>query len=146
MSGFPGRRGAPATMPRGRYAVEPHRRGGPLVVRTAEEQAAYDGMYPDGPWRSDERGWLLAGGPRNQYVLHPEDVLPLDLHPELERSHGCCGPGGDDGANRVCACGAEVATAYAGCVTPYETLFPPAAVRVVPVGEAFGGGPDGHVL
>ncbi|MFD7965641.1 hypothetical protein ACFV5J_33085 [Streptomyces zaomyceticus] len=36
--------------------------------------------------------------------------------------------------------------AYADCVTPYETLFPPAAVRVVPAGEAFGGGPDGRVL
>ncbi|MFI8960646.1 hypothetical protein ACIGO8_00920 [Streptomyces sp. NPDC053493] len=134
LPGPDGRRRPPATMPRARYAVEPEHRGAPFVA--CEDEDAYDGTYPGGPWRSDERGLLVSAGLRGQYVLHPDDVLPLGFHPEIRRLVGCCGPAGDDGVNRVCACGAEVATAYADCCGPYETLFVPDAVRVVPAPEA----------
>ncbi|WP_370415051.1 hypothetical protein [Streptomyces fradiae] len=127
-----GYRRPPATLPRGRYAVDPERRTGPFVPYEGDDDA-YDGAFPDGPWRCGESGWLVAGGPRDCYVLHPDDVLPLDFHPDYRRLIGCCGPAGDGGANRVCACGAEVAIALGDCTTAYETLFPPDAVRVEPV-------------
>ncbi|GAA3390497.1 hypothetical protein [Streptomyces roseoviridis] len=137
-----GLRRSPATMPRGRYAVQPDHRGAPFVPCPEEDEDAYDGIHPGGPWASDERGWLVSAGPRNQYVLHLDDVLPLDLHPEPLRSSGCCGAAGADGPNRVCACGAEVATLYADCSTPYEILFAPGAVRVVPAPRPGGPIPD----
>lgn len=127
MPGDDGQRHAPATLPRGTYAVDPEPSGAPFVP--CEDEDAYTGAYPGGPWMSEGGVLLVAAGPRNSFVLHPDDVLPLDFHPDLDRLGGCCGPSGDKGVNRVCACGAEVATVFGDCYGPYETHLDADAVR-----------------
>ncbi|MFE5873605.1 hypothetical protein ACFQ6V_33845, partial [Streptomyces roseifaciens] len=66
------------------------------------------------------------------FVVHPDDVLGTDWHPDTMRLTGCCqGPAGGDGLNLVCSgCGAEVATRQADCYTQDQVVFDPAAVCV----------------
>ncbi|MGW1171314.1 hypothetical protein [Streptomyces sp. NPDC002550] len=130
LPGPDGLRRAPASMPRGTYAVDPLPHGAPFVPVPDDEE--YDGVVPGGKWMSDERGFLVSAGPRGTYVLPPLDVVELDAHPDVMRGMGCCGPDGEHGVNRVCVCGAEVAIAAADCTTEYATRFVPDAVRRVP--------------
>ncbi|GAA2518397.1 hypothetical protein GCM10010393_59210 [Streptomyces gobitricini] len=127
--GDDGRRHAPATLPRGTYAVDPEPSGAPFVPREDQDEDTYEGAYPGGPWMSEGSALLVAAGPRNTYVLHPDDVVGLAPHPDSDRLGGCCGPTGHNGVNRVCGCGAEVATDFGDCYGPYEIHFDPGAVR-----------------
>ncbi|MFJ3904589.1 hypothetical protein [Streptomyces sp. NPDC090025] len=131
-----GKRRPPATLPRGCYAIDPEPSGAPMVPYEGDDDS-YPGAYPGGPAQLGEDGdWLVAGGPRNSYVTHPDDVVELDFHPDFARLGGCCGPAGDLGVNRVCpGCGAEAATVFGDCVGPYETHFAPDAVRAVPAAD-----------
>jgi hypothetical protein len=109
-----GRRHGPPSVPRGTYVVDPQPFGAPFE--------------PIGPG-DDERGFLVAAGPRGTYVLHPDDVVDLVPHPDPYRLIGCCGPDGRAGINHVCVCGAEVAIVAADCTSRYETRLVPDAVR-----------------
>ncbi|WP_371525140.1 hypothetical protein OG302_02575 [Streptomyces sp. NBC_01283] len=64
------------------------------------------------------------------FVVHPDDVIGTDQHPDIMRWIGCCqGPAGGDGPNLVCSgCGAEVATRQADCYTQDQVVMEPAAV------------------
>lgn len=68
---------------------------------------------------------VVSAGPRNTIVIHPDDAPSLQVHPDSSRLGGCCGPFGDNGPNRVCACGAEVATLMADCYGPHELHLDP---------------------
>ncbi len=64
------------------------------------------------------------------FIVHPDDVIGTEQHPEVMRSIGCCqGPAGADGLNLVCRdCGAEVATRQADCYTQNQVTLDPSAV------------------
>ncbi|MDH6439809.1 hypothetical protein M2158_008350 [Streptomyces sp. SAI-144] len=124
-----GRRHGPPSVPRGTYVVDPQPFGAPFEPIGPDEEEEYDGIVPGGMWMSDERGFLVAAGPRGTYVLHPDDVVDLVPHPDLYRLIGCCGPDGRAGINHVCVCGAEVAIVAADCTSRYETRLVPDAVR-----------------
>jgi hypothetical protein len=64
------------------------------------------------------------------FVVHPDDVVGTDRHPDLNRWMGCCqGPAGHWGPNLVCSgCGAEVATRQSDCCTQDQVAFEFAAV------------------
>ncbi|QHA09019.1 hypothetical protein GQF42_42525 [Streptomyces broussonetiae] len=66
------------------------------------------------------------------FIIHPDDAVGTDRHPDIMRSIGCCqGPAGNDGPNLVClACGAEVATRQSDCYTQDQVVFEPAAVCI----------------
>ncbi|MFI6449548.1 hypothetical protein [Kitasatospora sp. NPDC050543] len=89
-----------ATIPRGRYAIDPE----PFT-------------HPRVP------------APPGDIVLNPEDAVGLVEHPDEHRSQGCCGPEGLSGSNRLCRCGAEVGTLLADCWTACELRLHPALVR-----------------
>ena len=115
---------APATMPRGFYAVDPDPTGAPFVP--AEDQDSCAPSYPGGPTIIAKGIELVSGGPRNTLLLHPEDMPGLTLLPTGEA--GCCGAPGDKGPNRGCACGAVIGTEMSDCYTPYELHLVPGAV------------------
>lgn len=64
------------------------------------------------------------------FIIHPDDSVGADRHPDVMRSIGCCqGPAGGDGLNLVCSgCGAEVATRQADCYTQDQVVLESAAV------------------
>ena len=131
LPGPDGRRHGPPSVPRGTYVVDARPFGAPFVPFVpAYPDEEYDGVVPGGKFMSDERGDLVPAGPRGTYVLHPDDVLGIDPHPDHRRLTGCCGPTGDYGVNHVCRCGAEVAIVAADCCSGYETRLVPDAVRV----------------
>ncbi|MBB5963795.1 hypothetical protein [Planomonospora venezuelensis] len=65
------------------------------------------------------------------FVVHPDDLLGVEPHPDYRRRTGCCGLDGSCGPNLVCAgCGSELATREADCHTQNQvTLGFGAAVR-----------------
>ncbi|HHU11195.1 MAG TPA: hypothetical protein GXZ60_14470 [Intrasporangiaceae bacterium] len=98
----------PPTVQPGEYAVDPYPLG------------ATDGRVDEG-----NPGCL---------VLHPDDARELTVHPDPERSVGCCGEDGLAGPNPCCPrCSAAVATLVNDCWTVHEVRFEPAAVIVGPV-------------
>ncbi|MFC8585281.1 hypothetical protein ACFUGD_12120 [Streptomyces sp. NPDC057217] len=119
-----GVRRAPATMPRGFYAVDPDPTGAPFVA--GDDQDSFVPAYPGGPSMSDEGVEMVSGGPRNTLLLHPEDMPGLVLLSTGEV--GCCGAPGDKGPNRGCGCGAPIGTEMSECYTPYELHLVPGAV------------------
>ncbi|MFD7591331.1 hypothetical protein ACFV84_38520 [Kitasatospora sp. NPDC059811] len=123
-----GRRQAPPTMPRGHYAVDPQPYGPPFVP--AEDQDGCPPAYPGGPCISDFDGMVVvSAGPRNTFVLHPDDGTGLTGHVTTSGPPGCCGAPGDGPPNRACRCGAVVGGEMADCYTPYELHLLPDAVR-----------------
>lgn len=106
-------RRAPATMPRGYYAVETEPWGPPFIPAETDGPA-----YPRGPWMDDERGSLTSAGPRGNFVLHPDDAGELILLSSTGLA--CCGPSPSGGMNQACPCGVLVATLAADCWGPYE--------------------------
>lgn len=85
---------------------------------------------PASPWTRDD------GTPTSTVgclVAHPDDGLPLEVHPDGRRSGGCCGHDGHGGPNRRCpGCHADVATLTDDCYTYVELRFEPDAVEPVP--------------
>jgi hypothetical protein len=64
------------------------------------------------------------------FVLHPEDLSGVVLHPDGRRRGGCCGLDGLDGPNLVCAgCGSDLATKQSDCWSQQQVTLIPAAVR-----------------
>ncbi len=66
-------------------------------------------------------GWSkeLAANQEPTYWLNPDDVKPFSNYIS-KRCMGCCGIGGHDGPNHVCAnCGTEIGTEESDCYTPY---------------------------
>lgn len=59
------------------------------------------------------------------FVLHPDDILGVEPHPDVSRLYGCCGLAGTDGRlNLVCAgCGNELATLQADCYTQNQVTL-----------------------
>ncbi|MDH6710167.1 hypothetical protein P3T27_006916 [Kitasatospora sp. MAA19] len=107
------------TMARGAYAIDPEPFGAPYVGPSAPA--------PDAP-----ANIRVPGGPRDAFVLHPEDTTGLLPHPNPRRPVGCCGPDGMNGSNRICSCDAEVATLAADCWTYQELRLDPERVRTEP--------------
>lgn len=67
------------------------------------------------------------------FATHLEDAKHLGYVRDGRRLSGCCGPSGTDGPNRICACGAEVATEKADCWMPHAVVFDPEKVELVEV-------------
>ncbi len=126
-----GTRHPPSTVPRGHYAVDPEPCGVPFVPYLPSEECVR--AYPGGPCMGDPDGpgFLVSAGPRDTVVLYPDDADALVRLPNYARSMGCCGPTGDEGMNRRCPCGNEIATLIADCHTPYELHLDPDRVRAV---------------
>ncbi|MFE5627369.1 hypothetical protein ACFQ8S_35555 [Streptomyces virginiae] len=119
-----GVRRAPATMPRGFYAVDPDPTGAPFVP--SQDQDSFIPAYPGGPSMNNEGIEMVSGGPRNTLLLHPEDMPDLSWLSTGEVN--CCGAPGDMGPNRGCRCGAPIGTEMSECYTPYELHLVPGAV------------------
>lgn len=89
-----------------------------------------------GTWAVDPKARLIASdgtpsGTAGCFVLHPDDAVGLEPHPDGLRNSGCCGHDGLDGPNRRCAsCHHEVATLCDDCWTTVEIRFEPSAVDV----------------
>lgn len=119
-------RRAPATVPRGHYAVEPEPWGAPYVAQEDQENPVP--CQPRAFMKVGDGGFVISAGTRNTVVVHPDDAPGLQPLPDWANSNGCCGPTGTDGLNRACACGARVATLAADCFGPYELHLDPARV------------------
>jgi hypothetical protein len=101
------------------------------VVRMAPGTFAVD-PDPSGPpyVRDESSGFLVESGPRGTIVLHPDDGLGLEAHPDVALRRGsCCGMAGEWGPNLVCACGAVVATVSSDCYQVQELRLQPDAVE-----------------
>lgn len=122
-----GRRLAPPTMARGTYAVDPEPHGTPFVP--ADDQDACPPAYPGGPCISDEHGVVVvSAGPRNTFVLHPDDAPMLVTHVAPDATSGCCGAPGDGPPDCACPCGAVVGREISDCYTPFELHLLPDSV------------------
>ena len=66
------------------------------------------------------------------FVVHPDDLIGAERHPDVMWSIGCCrGPDGLGGLNLVCAgCGAAVATRQADCFTQDQVTLEPSAICI----------------
>lgn len=119
-----GSRQAPATVPRGHYAIEREPWGAPFVPQDDQ-----DHPVPAQPrwslYATEEDGFVISAGVRDTVVLHPDDAPGLKPLAHWENSSGCCGPLGIYGLNRACPCGARIATLAADCMTPYELHLDP---------------------
>ncbi|MEU8214451.1 hypothetical protein AB0C47_01600 [Micromonospora taraxaci] len=112
----------PSTVGRGLFAIDPKPFGAPFVP--AENQDGSAEAMP-GVGSTVDGVDMMSAGPRDTIVIHPDDAPSLEPHPDDSRQAGCCGPFGDRGPNRVCACGAEVAALMADCYGPHELhLYP----------------------
>lgn len=115
---------APSTVPRGHYAVDPEPWGAPFTPPT-------DGPLPHHPRQllmpPALTDWAPAG-PRNSFVVHPQDVPAPRLLDQGGSHWGCCGPLGTGGRNMSCGCGVLVATLAADCMGPYELHLDPVRV------------------
>ncbi|MEV5318944.1 hypothetical protein AB0K92_15050 [Streptomyces sp. NPDC052687] len=124
-----GSRHAPPTVPRGTDAVDPRPSGAPYVEDPdplAERDHSVDTHLPA------ENGFpMISAGSRDTLVVNPEDTYGRVTYNPASGDHCCCGLGGKDGPNQLCAgCGAVVATQFSECYGPFETHFLPDAVRV----------------
>jgi hypothetical protein len=70
-------------------------------------------------------------GSEGRYIINLSDGLNLRDHPDRRRLNGCCGLDGVDGVNRICQCGAEVATEKSDCWMPHALLFERGVVDLV---------------
>lgn len=116
-----------STVPRGRWGVEPEPWGAPYVPHPDQENGR---TQPRGPLTIVQNVLMASAGPRGDIVVHPEDVPSLQPLPGNENGNGCCGPAGNQGRNRMCACGSRLATLAADCMGAYELHVDP--VRVYP--------------
>ncbi|MFJ9848024.1 hypothetical protein [Streptomyces sp. NPDC101150] len=95
----------------GAFAMDPEPSGPPYVLDVAS-------------------GLLVESGPSGTIVLHPEDGLGLEAHPDIAMRRGyCCGMDGEWGPNLACACGTIVATLYSDCYQVQELRLQPDAVE-----------------
>ncbi|MFD8992579.1 hypothetical protein ACFVZ4_31600 [Streptomyces goshikiensis] len=116
-------RRAPSTVPQGHYVIDAEPWGPPYVVQNDQEDpkpAQSRGLLVSG-----EEGFVISAGVRGTVLMYPEDAPDLRPLPNWENSSGCCGPTGNEGLNRVCSCGAAVATLAADCFGPYELHLDP---------------------
>ena len=67
--------------------------------------------------------------PAGAISINPEDLLREGLR-AIGNGNGCCGPGGMDGPDIGCACGASLATEWGDCWTQAEIRFLPDAVEM----------------
>lgn len=110
-------RRAPATVPRGFYAIDPE---------TAARRFA---NHLDRRWVARPFPWdthTERANPASTYVINPDDALNMVNHPDPRRLAGCCGSTGTAGPNQLCTCGAEVATLISECLEPRELHLHPA--------------------
>lgn len=73
------------------------------------------------------------GAAIGHYATHLEDAKHLGYVSDGRRLSGCCGPSGLDGPNRICTCGAEIATEKSDCWMPHAVVFDPEKVELVHV-------------
>ena len=73
-----------------------------------------------------------------QFAVSLADVIPVFYVPDRRRLSGCCGPSGDAGPNRLCACGREIGTEQSDCIYPHAVYLDPA--RCAPVAPVAGDG------
>lgn len=123
-------RRAPSTMPKGHYAIDPEPWGPPYVVQDDQENPKP--AQSRGPVVCGEEGFIISVGSRYTVVVHPEDTPDLQPLPGWKNSSGCCGPAGNEGLNRACACGAPIATLAADCYGPYELHLDPVRTYALP--------------
>lgn len=130
----PETRRAPSTLPRGHYAIEPEPWGAPYVPHP--DQESVEVAQPRGLMTCVDGVLVVSAGQRNNIVIHPLDAAGLQPLPNGENSIGCCGPAGNSGLNRACACGAPVATLAADCYGPYELHLDPLHVDALDPGTS----------
>ena len=63
------------------------------------------------------------------FILNNADTTNIRLHENRERTSGCCGLDGMDGANLLCENGHEVGTKRSDCWTLHYVAFDPTLVR-----------------
>lgn len=127
-----GPRRAPATVPRGCFAIEHSPWGAPFVRQVDQDHPVPS--QPRGPlMATEDDGFVLSAGARDTVVLHPDDAPRLVALPGWENGLGCCGPTGIYGPNRACPCGTRLATLAADCMGPYELHLDP--VRTYALGH-----------
>ncbi|WP_223839218.1 hypothetical protein [Nocardiopsis deserti] len=80
-----------------------------------------------GPVVRREEGFVISAGTRRTVLVYPDDV-DLQPLPRGKSSTGCCGPVGNEGLNRACACGTPVATLAADCFGLYELHLGPVRI------------------
>lgn len=116
-------RRATSTVQRGHYVIDPEPWGPPYVQQDDQEDP--EPAQSRGPLVCNEEGFVISAGVTDTVLVNPEDAVALQPLPNWENSMGCCGPTGDEGLNRACACGAPVATLAADCFGPYELHLDP---------------------
>lgn len=113
----------PHDAPADRSAVVPRVRQGTF----ARDPEPFGPLLEPSP---DDPRLMVAAGPRETVLIHPDDARGLRPHPDRSRRNGCCRLDGLDGPNLVCArCGAEIATEVSDCwVTWHDLRLQPAAI------------------
>ncbi|MEU1310567.1 hypothetical protein ABZ419_16950 [Streptomyces cinnamoneus] len=113
---------APSTVPRGSYAVDPQPWGAPFEASRGERQGEAGNRALFMPAEMTD---LVSAGPMNSVIVHPDDVLSLQLIATSGIHWGCCGPLGTGGRNLACTCGVRIATLAADCMGPHELHLHP---------------------
>ena|SRR5688572_18503993 len=67
----------------------------------------------------------------DRYIINLDDGRNLTDHTNVKRLAGCSGMDGCDGPNKLCLCGAEVATEKSDCWMPHALIFEADAVEIV---------------
>ncbi|PZG09938.1 hypothetical protein [Nonomuraea aridisoli] len=84
---------------------------------------------PRGTYARNTRGNEWVHEPIG-FVIHPEDLVGAEPHPDPGRRSGCHGLDGLDGPNLVCGgCGQELGTRQADCFTQNHVTLDFAAVK-----------------
>jgi hypothetical protein len=65
------------------------------------------------------------------YVVSLQDAILINYHKDTNRLIGCCGPSGNAGRNRVCACGYEVGTERSDCMWSQGVYLDPERIIAV---------------
>jgi len=99
------------------------------VDASATSQADGQPFQPAGTLHKSDG--LFFSGSEGRYIINLADAKNMHAHTNIKRLNGCCGMDGCDGPNRLCACGAEVATEKSDCWMPHALIFEPEAVELV---------------
>jgi len=73
-------------------------------------------------------------GRDGSFLVHPDDLINVNLIAESKRLNGCCGLDGCDGPNLQCAvCGSFVATKMTDCWMAHCAVLEPTATNAVAI-------------
>lgn len=90
-----------------------------MIIRyRGDDQIWYDYQHRAQEDFVDQGRYFLT--PQGDYILNRGDKANLKRHPDLARSHGCCGAPDSDVPNLICAtCHAELGREVSDCIYPH---------------------------